>query len=599
MFTKLRFVGILLALALMFITVGSKTTPTYAQSPFGPAWQGPCYFCYPPPPPPPPPGWRHQFRYWGPPLERPQQPSLPQPDEEPVVSGHMEPSVVVKWNEAMLAAVRNGPPRPTVIARSLFMVHAAMYDAWTAYDPVAEPLFLDPVVRQPEANRTEANKAAAVSQAAYHTLVALFPYYEHDSAAFSRLMEILGYEIVTGGDPNTPAGLGYLAAQSVLTTRQADGSNAANNYADIVSDLYPELYQPVNSADPTSGRVPGQKDFDPNHWQPLRVPTGTKVDYTSLPVIDPADPTTYKDQTFLTPHWGSVEPFALTSGDQFRPPAPPQLGSNEPYTDALGRTMTNDEAYRTQFAEVLEMSANLTDEMKCIAEYWADGPRSETPPGHWNALAHGISYRDQHSIDEDVKLYLALNGALFDASIAAWDAKRTYDSIRPASAIRHLYAGQMIDAWGGPNQGTIQISGELWLPYQALTFVTPAFPEYVSGHSTFSAAAAEVLTRFTGSNRFYDGETVLYDDFNRDGLPDLLGQHVVGVNGNIFEDSPTKVINLHWETFQDAADEAAISRLYGGIHIQDGDRHGRRMGKLIAEQAYGLAEQYWTGTIEP
>lgn len=598
MLTKLRFTGILLTLILAFSTVGSGATPTYAQPPFGPAWQGPCYFCYPPPPPPPPPGWRRHFRGWGPPIERPQQPWLPQPDDDPAESSHMQPSVVVKWNEVMLAAVRNGPPRPTVTARSLFLVHAAMYDAWTAYDRVAEPLVPGTVQRQPAESQTEANKAAAVSQAAYHALVALFPYYEHDSAAFSRLMEILGYEIVTSGDPNTPAGLGYLAAQGVLTARQDDGSNAAHNYADITSHPYPELYQPVNSPDPATGRTPGQPDFDPNHWQPLRVPTGTKVDYSGLPVIDPADPATYKDQTFLTPHWGAVEPFALTSGDQFRPPAPPLLGSNESYTDALGRTMTNDEAYRTQFAEVLEMSANLTDEMKCIAEYWADGPRSETPPGHWNALAHGISYRDQHTIDEDVKLYLALNGALFDASIAAWDAKRAYDAIRPASAIRHLYAGQMIDAWAGPNHGTHQIPGELWLPYQALIFVTPAFPEYVSGHSTFSAAAAEVLTRFTGSNRFYDGETILYDDFNRDGLPDLLGQHVVGINGNIFEDSPTKVIDLHWETFQDAADEAAISRLYGGIHIQDGDRHGRQMGKLIAEQAYVLAEQYWTGAIE-
>ncbi|MCB0169632.1 MAG: hypothetical protein KDJ97_03685, partial [Anaerolineae bacterium] len=125
-----------------------------------------------------------------------------------------------------------------------------------------------------------------------------------------------------------------------------------------------------------------------------------------------------------------------------------------------------------------------------------------------------------------------------------------------------------------------------------------AFAEYVSGHSTFSAAAAEVLTRFTGSNRFYDGETVLYDDFNRDGVPDMLGQHVINVGGNMFENSPEKVIVLQWDTFQQAAGEAGISRLYGGIHIQDGDRYGRRMGKQIAGQAFALAEQYWTGAIE-
>lgn len=111
--------------------------------------------------------------------------------------------------------------------------------------------------------------------------------------------------------------------------------------------------------------------------------------------------------------------------------------------------MTSDTAYRKQFVQVLSFSAHLTDFQKCIAEYWAGGPRSETPPGHWNALAHGISQRDQHTINDDVKLYFALNAALFDASIAAWDAKRAYDFVRPASAIRHLYTGQTVEAWAG------------------------------------------------------------------------------------------------------------------------------------------------------
>ncbi len=507
-----------------------------------------------------------------------------------------EASVVVRWNEAMLAAIRSNPPSPTVISHKLYLVHEAMFDAWSLYDGAAVPTVLDPALRRPSSEHSDANKAAAVSQAAYHMLVDLFPDYEHDTQAFSNLLHRLGYEAVAGADA-TPAGTGFRAAQAVLASREHDGSNAANGYTDTTSSRYPYLFEAVNSADPEANNAPGHSGFDPNHWQPLRVPTGEVVSEDGFPRIDPADPASYHDQTFVTPHWGAVTPFALTSGDQFRPPPPPQMGSSAPYTDALGQTMTNDEAYHKQFNQVLEYSANLTDYHKCIAEYWADGPRTETPPGHWNALAHGISQRDQHTLDDDVKLYFALNGAIFDASIAAWEAKRAYDFVRPASALRHLYAGQMITAWGGPGLGTQTILGDTWRPYQSLTFVTPAFPEYVSGHSTFSAAAADVLTRYTGSDRFYDGVTVLQDDFNDDGILDLLGQYLVPVGGNRFEASPSEVVVLQWETFQDAADEAAISRLYGGIHIQDGDRYGRVMGRQIGEQAYALAERYWLGEV--
>lgn len=522
------------------------------------------------------------------------------PDEATMAELGQRPgrSVVVLWNEVMLAAVRNGPPRPTVIARSLYMVHAAMYDAWTAYDVVAIPTALDPAIKRPVAEHTYANKAAAISQAAYHMLAELFPSYEKNSYAFSNLLHSLGYEIVTEADPTTPSGIGYMAAEAIMADRADDGANAANNYADVTSDIYPKLYLVQNSADPTAGNAPGHTDFDSNRWQPLRVPTGALVDQSGIPIANSGDAASYKDQVFLTPHWGAVRPFALSSGDQFRPPAPPQAGSDEPYTDALGNTMTNDEAYHMQVDEILHISASLTDEQKCIAEYWADGPRSETPPGHWNALAHGVSYRDHYTLDNDVKMYFALNGALFDSSIAAWEAKRYYDYVRPISAIRHKYAGQMIEAWAGPDLGTQLIPGESWLPYQSLTFVTPPFAEYVSGHSTFSAASAEVLTRFTGSNRFYDGETILFfEDFNRDGTPDVLGKHIVPVGGNMFESSPIEVIELHWQTFQDAADEAGISRRYGGIHFQDADLYGRRMGKAIGAQAYALAAQYWTGTV--
>jgi membrane-associated phospholipid phosphatase len=171
---------------------------------------------------------------------------------------------------------------------------------------------------------------------------------------------------------------------------------------------------------------------------------------------------------------------------------------------------------------VLGDSAELTDQHKAIAEYWADGQGTETLPGHWCLLAQWVSARDRHGLDQDVVLFFALGGALHDAAVAAWDAKRAFDSVRPVSAIRLLFAGEKVCAWGGLGQGTTLIKGEQWQPY----IPTPPFAEYVSGHSTFSAAAAEVLARSTGSDRF------------------------------------------------------------GGIHIRDGDLVGRVLGRLVGLRAW-------------
>ena len=121
--------------------------------------------------------------------------------------------------------------------------------------------------------------------------------------------------------------------------------------------------------------------------------------------------------------------------------------------------------------------------------------------------------------------------------------------------------------------------------------------EYVSGHSTFSAAAAELFTLFTGSNQFYDGSTLILEDLNQDGVQDMLGQHVVLAGSHQIENGPVQPVVLRWETFQDAADQAGLSRLYGGIHFQDGDLRGREMGRHIGQQTFMLAEQYWTGTL--
>lgn len=490
-----------------------------------------------------------------------------------------EQTVVAEWNELALTAIREGSAKPTPTAFQLFVTHTAIYDAWAAYDEDAIGLYTH--IFRPLSEHNDANKIEAISYAAFNALTTLFP---DQTDLFSDYMDELGFDTsVSTTNPVSAAGVGNAAAEGAFAARAGDGSDYENDFADVSG------YVPVNSPDPDADNAPGGADFDPNRWQPLRVPNGTLTDANGVPIADNDDPSTYTDQVVLTPNWADVTPFALTSGDQLRPEGPPLLGDFGQYTDALGNVTTGDQAYRDQFTEVLETSAALTDEQKVIAEFWADGPRTESPPGHWNQFAQDLSKREGYGIDDDVKMLFALNAAIFDASIATWEAKNFYDYIRPQSAIRDLYFDEEVDAWAGPNQGTQTILGQEWQPYQNTTFVTPPFQEYVSGHSTFSAASAAVLTEYTGSDAFYDGVTVGNYDLNGDGELDLLGEFVA--LDLAFEDYNGPPIVLQWDTLGEAADEAGISRIYGGIHIQDGDLRGREVGRDIADITYDKATE--------
>jgi hypothetical protein len=517
-------------------------------------------------------------------------------DEKPFA-----PSAVITWNQAALDAIRAAAPRPTVHSRALFLVHTSMYDAWAAFSPLANGTQLGGQLRRPASECTEANKRAAVSYAAYAALRHLYPAYEQQTGAFTAQMKLLGLPTdpatLASRDPATPAGIGNLAAETLLTARLNDGANQTNNYAEIVSATYPTLYQPANSADPTASNTVGGPTFNPAKWQPLRVPNGKAKDpVTGFPVAIDADPSTYTDQKMLTPHWGAVAPFVLTFGGELRPPPPPQPGSAAPYTDALGVTTTSDAAYRRQADQIVQLTAQLTERQKVIAEYWADGPDSVTPPGHWNEFATDLSYKYRYGLDEDVKLFFALNGGLMDSAIACWESKRFYDFIRPISAIRHLYFNATIPGWAGPGLGTQALPGSKWQPFQSLTFVTPAFSEYTSGHSTFSAAAAEILRGFTGAEQLYDGVTQVPYDRNKDGIGDLLGEYIAPPGSLTIEPGlPSQPVALRWATLKEAADEAGISRRYGGIHFQDGDLYGRRVGEQIGQRGLQQAKEYWTG----
>jgi hypothetical protein len=491
-------------------------------------------------------------------------------------------NVILKWDEQLLTTIRAYPAvtGPTITARAIGVLHTATYDAWAAYDSVAKGTRLLGSLRQPEAQRTGQlgldNKSKAISIAAYRVLSDLFPPGSFpcvpntcptDGTAKyltpDKLLAKLGYNAgETNGNAaiDTPAEVGNAAADAVLTYRHQDNSNQSGGYADTTG----------YTADNTWNQV-----LAPGHWQPLCVLTPAGVLAKVEPVRDPTlacpdttPPTNYTVQRPLTPQWGTVTGFALNPATQMPPhfsvPGPPMAadGSYDP----------------TEIDLALSDTSNLDDVKKAKAEYWADGPQSEFPPGHTMVFAQALSRMRAHTLDQDAKLFFMLGNAQMDASISAWKAKYDYDCVRVITAIRVRYAGQQITSWLGPNKGYGKVLGQNWLPYQQLNVVTPPFPEYVSGHSTFTAAGRTILGGFEGSDKFN-------------------AQVVIPAGSSRFEENtPATNITLTWKTLTAAADEAGWSRRWGGIHFKSGDEHGRLLGKVVASDVWDKAQTYFNGT---
>jgi hypothetical protein len=574
------------------------------------------------------------------------------------LDGH---SVARVWDEALLDAIRRDTPAPTVHARNLFHVSAAMWDAWAAYDPDAEGFF---VKEKLEADDVEAARETAISYAAYRLLLHRYSYASGLQETFDRLtvtMRSLCLRIdYTEAEGDSPAALGNRIAATAIAFGRKDGANEELRYAD-------PTYKPVNP--PLVVEEPGAEMRDPSRWQPLAL--AKIISQNGLPVPG-------RVQIFVGPQWGAVAGFALPEareGLTIDPGPVPQLGDPEFARTALeviryssrldpadgeameigpaglgGNTLGRNDGHGHDLnpATGEPYAPNVVprgDFERALAEYWADGPSSETPPGHWNAVANQVSDspdlerriggtdREVDRLEWDVKLYFALNGAVHDAAVAAWGAKRHYDSARPISMIRYMgshgqssdpkglsydpyglllepglvevvtrassaagerhealaghIGGVAIRAWAGfPDDPVAESSGVHWIravdwvPYQLPTFVTPAFAGYVSGHSTFSRAAAEVLTAFTGSSYFPGG---LYE------VPRPAGSLKI-------ERGPSTDVTLQWATYFDAADAAGVSRLYMGIHVSPDDFGGRRVGAQCGRAAWALAQDFFEGT---
>ncbi len=602
-------------------------------------------------------------------------------------------SVARLWNEQLLSAIRNDFARPTVHARNLYHVSLAMYDAWAAYDNKAATFITN---ERPFTFFVQPAREEALSYAAFRILKARFassPGADETMPALDALMTDLGYDPdYEGTVGDTPRAFGNRIAAQILAFGFNDNSNEFAGYANLV-------YQPVNP--PILPDFPGNPDLiDFNRWQPIALEFA--IDQSGNPIPGGTAP-------FLSPEWGIVTPFALTEDvltvhhrDNFdwwvyHDPGPPPLlgGANEEYykwgfemvaiwsghldaTDpteidispaSLGNTGLPNPANYEQFYDFFNggdasmghpvnpatgqpYPPNIVrrgDYARILAEFWADGPDSETPPGHWFTIANGVFDHPQFQrrfmgqgpvlseLEWDVKAYLALGGAMHDCAISAWGIKGWYDYLRPVSAIRYMadqgqsshpgepsynpngrgitlhpgyievvtadstmpgerhehLAGEegkiALKAWRGPDfitnpetdvAGAGWILAENWWPYQRPTFVSPPFAGYVSGHSTYSRAAAELMTLLTGSPFFPGG----------------VGEFVCPVNEFlVFEEGPSETITLQWATYRDASDQTSLSRIWGGIHPPCDDLPGRVIGAKIGPAAFSKAFQAFEG----
>lgn len=564
--------------------------------------------------------------------------------------------------------MRQTSPAPGVHARNLFHLSVAMWDAWAAFDPQADGYIS---AEKMASDNVPAARDAAISYAAYglikHRYVIVGPLDPASEGLENSMRNLCFDPAYTSTTDDNPAALGNRIAAAVIDFGSDDGARENDGYADAT-------YVAVN--DPLVIPSSGTRMANPNGWQPLR--------FLELPTDQGGRPLGSPLQGFVGAGWGHVIPFALARtrrGVPIDPGPPPRLGDaseaelkNE-LVELIGLSSQLDPAEQ----ETIDISpgamgnnplgtndgsgyavnpfthkpyasdiVNRADFQRALAEFWADGPSSETPPGHWNVIANaaadapGFTFQfggigpALDRLEWDVKMYLAVNGAVHDAAIAAWGLKRIYNSARPISLIRYMaglgqssepaspaydpeglplvdglielvtaessqpgerhaalggHVGEVaVRAWRGFPASTFSeiagvdwILGADWVPYQRISFVSPAFPGFVSGHSTFSRAAAEVLTAMTG-NEFFPGGLQTWTTH----IGEL--RHELG---------PSADITLQWATYYDAADLAGMSRRFMGIHIAADDVEGRWVGSTCGIGAWSLATAYFDGSARP
>ncbi|MCB9301112.1 MAG: hypothetical protein H6566_10725 [Lewinellaceae bacterium] len=618
-------------------------------------------------------------------------------------------SVARRWNEAVLDGIRGDFARPTVHARNLFHTSVAMYDAWAVYRNDTDTYLLGktvhgfhcPFTGTPHPTNVRAAQEEAISFAVYRLLYHRFAnspgkeslFYEIDT-----LMDSLGYNRNNSSTNYKcgPAELGNYIAQQIIAYGLQDGSNEAGAYQNL-------FYKPVNP--PLEVEGSGNPDvLDLNRWQPLQL--AEIIDQSGNPIAGNTQSSLSPEWGRVLPFSLQPEEATVYQRDGFdywvyHDPGPPPLldttavgGLSEEYKwghelvsvwssqlnpedgvlwDISPASVGNIETYPTDITGLRDFydlfgggdispgyalnpktgapyQAQIVprgDYARVLAEFWADGPTSETPPGHWFTI---LNYVSDHpllvkkiggqgplvdALEWDVKAYFALGGAMHDVAIAAWGIKGWYDSSRPVTALRgmaelgqssdpnlpHYHPGGLtlipgyveliqagdslqgptgqnigeikVLAWKGPNfvenpgtdvAGVGWVLAKNWWSFQRPSFVTPPFAGYISGHSTYSRAGAEVLTALTGDPFFPGGMGEFYCKKN-----EFL----------VFEDGPSVDVTLQWATYRDASDQCSLSRIWGGIHPPFDDMPGRLIGMKIGMEAFAFAKQYFTKEKEP
>ena len=617
-------------------------------------------------------------------------------------------SVARLWNEVLLFSIRNDLARPTVHARNLFHVSAAMYDAWSIVNDKGSTYLignsLNGFTSEFDGFSNEdtdyIDDINSISYAAYRLILHRFnnsPGNDRIIGKANSLMNILGLDtnfLESDGYESSSSDLGNYIAEQYIQYGLLDGSNEQSDYINQYYEPVNEPLAPIFSGNPTI--------TDPNRWQPLSLDIFVDQSGNILSETTPE---------FLGAEWGSVLPFGLNDEDlteferdgntykvYHNPGTPPIIDENEQTNELFIESFSmvsvwgshlspeddtiwdispnslgnvNDDTYPTDFSDFTSFynyydggdtsqgysvnpvtnesyeiqNVKRGDYTRVLAEYWADGPDSETPPGHWFVLLNSVSDNPQlekkfqgigdelSDLEWDVKSYFILGGVMHDVAISVWGIKGWYDYIRPISAIRYfseqgqrtdpsldnynengfelidglieiVQAGDPLAGDDNENVGKIKlytwkghtyventesefagvdwILADNWWPYQRPTFVTPNFAGYVSGHSTYSRAAAEMLENFTGSPYFPGGlETHLAKQ------KEFL----------VFEDGPSQDVELQWVSYKDAADQCSLSRIWGGIHPYIDDIPGRLIGQIIGNESFQFGAEYFENNL--
>lgn len=468
-----------------------------------------------------------------------------------------DPSAVQRWNGVLIELIEAHAPGPTVASRAFALLNSGFYDLWAAQDGAAAPVY------GPNAQLPSAGLEPVLHRFAAEQLLGWFP---DDQQLIAEALQA--------------------AAQPPLTD-SLEGSPWAEQLQQQLVAM--PLLDPGPSSGPMYEPVAGAID----RWTPEHIA-----------IDDPAS----ELESFLTPYWGSLPAFASTDVTLWRPSGPePFLLLDEAAASldlAQGLlTLESDwlspqgelhlagaynvrdpleqewllqgvinPAFIAQAEQVVEIQGSLSDAEKLSAEFWESGSGTSFPPGNWMVFTSWMAEREQLSLSEQIKLFFSVGQAVGDAGIAAWDSKLFFDYARPVRVIRDLASLGLLEGEGL----------EAWDTYQnPLGSSSPPFAEYVSGHSSFSAAAAAVLEGYFGSDQF--GVALEF-----------------AAGSSRFEPGITPAVSttLQWDTFSAAAESAGFSRLYGGIHFSDGNLHGLTLGEEVGADVLTTARQLAYAELE-